>query len=86
MNHGNTMDLHDTAVVRILPKPPLIVGSLSARDRDVVSAWIALNHDTLLGQRVPLSGALQSLMVGQPVGVAILRQVGWIALAAWGDA
>ena len=48
MSHGNTMDVHDTAVVGILPKPRLIAGSLSAADRDAVFAWIDLNRDALL--------------------------------------
>ena len=48
MAHGNTMDVHDTAVVGILAKPRLIAGSLSALDRDAVYAWIDLNRDALL--------------------------------------
>lgn len=48
MTHGNRMDVHDTAVVGILPKPRLIAGSLSAADRNAVFAWVALNKDALL--------------------------------------
>jgi hypothetical protein len=42
------MDLDNTAVVGILPRPRLIAGSLSAADRDGVFAWIERNHDPLV--------------------------------------
>jgi hypothetical protein len=48
MAHGNRMDLDNTAVVGILPRPRLIAGSLSAQDRDAVFAWIEANRDVLL--------------------------------------
>jgi hypothetical protein len=48
MAHGNKMDMRNTAVVGVLPKPRLIAGSLSARDRDAVFAWITLNTEALL--------------------------------------
>ena len=48
MAHGNRMDVNNTAVVGILPAPHLLAGSLSARDRDAVFAWITLNTSALL--------------------------------------
>jgi hypothetical protein len=48
MAHGNQMDIDNTAVIGLLPTPHLIAGSLAAEDRDVVFAWIALNHDALM--------------------------------------
>jgi hypothetical protein len=48
MAHGNRMDVHNTAVIGILPRPWLIAGSLSAADRDAVFAWVTLNTPALL--------------------------------------
>jgi hypothetical protein len=58
MTHGNKMDMSNTAIVGILPKPHLIEGSLSARDRDAVFAWIDVNRDALLAHwRGAIDGA-----------------------------
>jgi hypothetical protein len=47
-SHGDRTDLDSTAIVGIVPTPHLIAGSLSARDRAAVFAWIRLNRDVLL--------------------------------------
>ena len=48
MAHGNGMDIDNTAVVGILPKPCPIASSLSSQDVAAVTSWIDLNRDALL--------------------------------------
>ncbi len=42
------MDLANTAVVAIRPRPRVIAGELSTADFDAVSRWIAANQETLI--------------------------------------
>ena len=46
---GDRMDIDDTAVVGIRPRPTLIEGPLDSVDLKIVQKWITLNADTLIG-------------------------------------
>jgi hypothetical protein len=48
MTHGNQMNIADTAVVGVRPRPRLIAGQLSPVDTQAVMRWIALNTDVLV--------------------------------------
>ena len=47
--HRDRMDPRDTASVGVRPAPRLLAGDLDAGDLKLVSAWIALNADVLIG-------------------------------------
>lgn len=47
--HGDRMLAGDTAVVGVRPEPRLIEGPLPTADLKVVSAWITLNREALIG-------------------------------------
>ena len=62
VEHGNKMDVRDTAVVGIQPKATLIAGHLSADDLAAVASWIDLNRDALLAHwRGDIDGAEMTL-------------------------
>ena len=46
--HGNQMNIADTAVVGVRPRPRLIAGQLSPVDAQAVFRWVALNSDVLV--------------------------------------
>ena len=48
MTHGNQMNIADTAVVGVRPRPRLIAGQLSPVDTQAVFRWVALNSDVLV--------------------------------------
>jgi len=48
MTHGNQMNIADTAVVGVRPRPRLIAGQLSPVDTQAVFRWVALNTDALV--------------------------------------
>jgi hypothetical protein len=48
MAHGPSMDASNTAVVGIRPVPSLIIGSLSAADKQAVFGWIERNTAALM--------------------------------------
>ena len=48
MNHGDTMNLDNLAIVAIRPKPHVIVGMLSKNDEKLVFEWINLNLALLI--------------------------------------
>ena len=48
MTHGNQMNIADTAVVGVRPRPRLIAGQLSPVDAQAVFRWVALNSDVLV--------------------------------------
>jgi hypothetical protein len=48
MTHGNQMNIADTAVVGVRPRPRLIAGQLSPVDTQAVFRWVALNTDVLV--------------------------------------
>lgn len=47
--HGPRMQARNTAVVSVRPTPALIAGTLSQSDLTLVSRWISLNADALIG-------------------------------------
>lgn len=56
------MDLANTAVVAIRPRPREIAGELSTADFDAVSRWIAANQETLIAFR---EESIDSVELGQ---------------------
>lgn len=56
------MDLANTAVVAIRPRPRVIAGELSTADFDAVSRWIAANQETLIAFR---EESIDSVELGQ---------------------
>lgn len=48
MQHGNQMNIANTAVVAVRPTPHVIAGSLSTQDEQAVSAWATLNTAALV--------------------------------------
>ena len=48
LTHGNQMNIADTAVVGVRPRPRLIAGQLSPVDAQAVFRWVALNSDVLV--------------------------------------
>ena len=46
--HGNHIDVDNVVVVAVRPAPRVVAGRLSSQDEGAVSAWIALNVDTLV--------------------------------------
>jgi hypothetical protein len=48
LTHGNQMNIGDTAVVGVRPRPRLIAGQLSPVDTQAVFRWVALNADVLV--------------------------------------
>lgn len=49
MTHGDRMDIDNTATVAIRPSPRLIAGQLDSHDFNVVSRWIYINYNALIG-------------------------------------
>ena len=72
MTHGNQMDIANTAVVGIRPRPRLIAGQLSPDDQRAVFRWVSLNEAALVayweGQidTIQLGQLLRSLPAGGP--------------------
>jgi hypothetical protein len=48
LRHGERMTIGNTAVVRLEPLPEVVVGDLTAADREAVFRWIELNKAALL--------------------------------------
>jgi hypothetical protein len=48
LRHGERMTIGNTAVVRLEPLPEVVVGDLTAADREAVFRWIGLNKAALL--------------------------------------
>lgn len=46
--HGKRMDISETAVVGVRPRPELLAGELASEDFAAAAAWIALNTDALI--------------------------------------
>ena len=49
MAHGNQMNIDNTAVVGLRPRPHLISGQLSTEDQRAVFEWIVLNETAIVG-------------------------------------
>ena len=48
LRHGERMTIGNTAVVRLEPLPEVVVGDLTAADREAVFSWIELNKAALI--------------------------------------
>jgi hypothetical protein len=48
MTHGNQMNIANTAVVGVRPRPRVIAGQLSPADTQAVFEWVSLNADALV--------------------------------------
>jgi len=48
MTHGPRMTIGNTAIVRLQPTPRVILGQLSAADRQAVFQWIVINEAALI--------------------------------------
>jgi hypothetical protein len=48
MTHGPRMTIGNTAIVRLRPTPRVILGQLSAADRQAVFQWIVINEAALI--------------------------------------
>ena len=48
MAHGDHMDITNTAVVAVRPRPRVLAGQLSSVDAQAVFQWITLNFDVLI--------------------------------------
>lgn len=66
-SHGATMDIADTAVVAVRPKPRLVAGELDRGDLEAAGEWIALNAVALVEywdgriDTIQLAGRLRKL-------------------------
>lgn len=47
--HGDRMDISNTAVVGVRPRPRLLEGKLASKDFERVAKWIGLNTNVLIG-------------------------------------
>jgi hypothetical protein len=59
---GDRITLDELAVVGVRPVPSLIEGTLAAPDLEVVSRWIELNREAIIGY---WDGALDTLELAQ---------------------
>jgi hypothetical protein len=48
MTHGDQMNIANTAVVGVRPRPWVVSGQLLSTDQQAVFDWITLNEDTLV--------------------------------------
>ncbi len=62
MEHGNRMDVGNTAVVGVRPAPWLIEGRLDQNDQDAVFEWISRNTDALVAY---WEGRIDTVQLGQ---------------------
>jgi hypothetical protein len=46
--HGNQMNIANTAVVAVRPRPHVLVGQLLSSDEQVVFSWVTMNEDALV--------------------------------------
>jgi hypothetical protein len=46
--HGRQMIIRDAATVAVRPAPQVVVGTLSAADRQAIFQWIAMNEGALI--------------------------------------
>lgn len=60
--HGNQMNVDNVAVVAVRPSPRIVAGHLSTEDERAVSAWIALNTNTLVAYR---DGDIDTMQLAQ---------------------
>ncbi len=74
LTHGNQMNIANTAVVGVRPRPRVITGRLSPADTQAVFEWMTLNRDALLAYwdgRIDTARMIQALRslpaIGQPV-------------------
>jgi hypothetical protein len=78
MTHGDQMNIANTAVVGVRPRPRVITGRLSPADTQAVFEWVALNRDALVAYwdgRIDTARMVQALKSlpaiaepGTPVG------------------
>jgi hypothetical protein len=48
MTHGDQMNIANTAVVAVRPRPRVVTGQLLSADEQVVFAWVTLNEAALV--------------------------------------
>jgi hypothetical protein len=64
MTHGNQMNIANTAVVGVPPRPRVITGRLSPDDTRAVFEWVTLNGDALVAYwngRIDTARMIQAL-------------------------
>jgi hypothetical protein len=73
MTHGNHMNIANTAIVGVRPRPQLITGRLSPADTQAVFEWVTLNRDAPVEYwdgRIDTAGMIQALKslpaIGRP--------------------
>ena len=73
MTHGNQMNIANTAIVGVRPRPRVITGRLLPADTRAVFEWVTLNRDALVAYwdgRIDTARMIQALKpvpaIGQP--------------------
>jgi hypothetical protein len=64
MTHGNQMNIANTAVVAVHPRPRVVTGRLLSIDEQAVFAWVTLNEAALVAYwegRVDTAGLVGQL-------------------------
>src|SRR5437764_14838597 len=62
MSHGDQMNIANTAVVGVRPKPHVVAGQLASADQQAVFRWISLNEAPLVAY---WEGQIDTVELGQ---------------------